>query len=320
MKSAIVFLKNWALMVSIGTGILIALLVHFIPALAPYEAGLKSFSAETQPILIGLMLFLQFTRVSPRDMKLQKWHLFVLISQCSIFVILAIIISIMEYNTIRLLLECAMLCIICPTASGSGVITDKLGGKLAGAMSYVVLINCITAVLIPAIIPVIHPSESMNFQNYFFAIVRKIFPILILPCIGAWVIRYTMKKVHETLVRYSHWAFYILSISLTFALILSTLSLIYSKINFLTVILIGVMSLLCCLLQFFFGSKIGNKYSESQGITSRQAFGQKNTGFLIWLGFSFLTPVTSVAGGFYSLWQNIVNSWELHKYRHKNDA
>ena len=40
-------------------------------------------------------------------------------------------------------------------------------------------------------------------------------------------------------------------------------------------------------------------------ITAGQALGQKNSGFLIWLGYSYMTPVTSVAGGLYSIWQNI---------------
>lgn len=36
-------------------------------------------------------------------------------------------------------------------------------------------------------------------------------------------------------------------------------------------------------------------------ITAGQALGQKNSGFLIWLGYSYMTPVTSVAGGLYSI-------------------
>lgn len=45
--------------------------------------------------------------------------------------------------------------------------------------------------------------------------------------------------------------------------------------------------------------------------------GQKNTVFAIWMGLMFLDPVTSVTGGFYSIWHNIVNSWQLYK---KNKA
>lgn len=48
-------------------------------------------------------------------------------------------------------------------------------------------------------------------------------------------------------------------------------------------------------------------------VTAGQAFGQKNTVFVIWLGLVFLDPVTSVVGGFYSVWHNLVNSWQLRK-------
>lgn len=50
-------------------------------------------------------------------------------------------------------------------------------------------------------------------------------------------------------------------------------------------------------------------------VTAGQAFGQKNTVFVIWLGLVFLDPVTSVVGGFYSVWHNLVNSWQLRKSR-----
>lgn len=45
--------------------------------------------------------------------------------------------------------------------------------------------------------------------------------------------------------------------------------------------------------------------------------GQKNSGFLIWLGYSYMTQVTSVAGGLYSIWQNIINSLELYEQSHR---
>ena len=67
--------------------------------------------------------------------------------------------------------------------------------------------------------------------------------------------------------------------------------------------------MLCCFLQFFAGRRIGS-------ITGGQTLGQKNTGFLIWLGYNYLTPVTSVAGGLYAIWQNLFNSWELYRKEH----
>ena len=40
-------------------------------------------------------------------------------------------------------------------------------------------------------------------------------------------------------------------------------------------------------------------------------------GVEIWLGYSYMPPVTSVAGGLYSIWQNIINSLELYEQSHR---
>ena len=36
------------------------------------------------------------------------------------------------------------------------------------------------------------------------------------------------------------------------------------------------------------------------------------------MGFTFFTPITSIAGGFYSVWHNIVNSYQLYEKRKKD--
>ena len=61
------------------------------------------------------------------------------------------------------------------------------------------------------------------------------------------------------------------------------------------------------------GKKIGRRYDDS--ISSGQALGQKNTVFAIWMGYTFFTPVTAVAAGFYSVWHNVVNSYQLYLQR-----
>lgn len=78
---------------------------------------------------------------------------------------------------------------------------------------------------------------------------------------------------------------------------------------------LAVVSLIGCLIQFWLGRKIGGVFGSEayDSLTAGQAFGQKNTVFIIWLGYVFLNPVTSVVGGFYSIWHNVINSWQLYK-------
>jgi BASS family bile acid:Na+ symporter len=58
---------------------------------------------------------------------------------------------------------------------------------------------------------------------------------------------------------------------------------------------------------------MGAPYNER--IASGQAIGQKNTVFAIWMAYTFLTPVTAIVGGFYSIWHNIFNSYQLYQSR-----
>ena len=200
---------------------------------------------------------------------------------------------------------------ICPTASAAGVITEKLGGNLAGTVTYLVMINLAGTFLIPLVIPMVNPSADMGFWAYVGHIALKVFPVLVLPGLLAWTIRYTTHRLQRRLMRWSSCAFYVWGVGLTLAMVLATRALMESGLGAAAVAGIVLVSVLCCFLQFFVGRRIGADH-----LTPGQALGQKNTGFLIWLGYNYMTPVTSVAGGLYAVWQNLFNSWELYRKQH----
>lgn len=311
------FLNSWMLPLAMILGITSYLALYFIQPLATHvEPGFSKFAKDIQPIVVAIMLFLQFNRISPHDLKFTKWHFILLGFQIVMFVVLALICTVIPHGNLRILLECAMLCFVCPTAAAAGVITRKLGGSLAETVTYVVMINIVAAFIIPLMIPIVHPSADTTFWRSFLAICMHVFPLLVLPLLLAWLIRYTIKPLQHWLIRLTDWAFYFWGISLTFAMYLATRALINSGISIWIAILIGIVSLTCCLIQFITGRRSGHLTDSGNGsdtITAGQALGQKNTGFLIWLGYSFMTPVTSVAGGLYAIWQNLINSWELHE-------
>jgi BASS family bile acid:Na+ symporter len=72
---------------------------------------------------------------------------------------------------------------------------------------------------------------------------------------------------------------------------------------------IAGVALVICLLQFWFGRRIGKKYNST--VAGGQGLGQKNTILAIWLTQTYLNPVASIGPGSYVLWQNIVNSYQL---------
>ncbi len=297
--------------VAMVAGVSIYLLLHFVPALD--ESGYLGVARWLQPTLIGVMLFLQLNVVAPKDLRLHKWHFWLLAVQAVLFGALAIIAMQVPAGAGRILLECAMLCFICPTAAAAGVITAKIGGDLPGIMTYTVLADALACIVIPLMIPMVHPASDIPFWASFWAIVKKVFAILVLPCVLAWLIRYLLPRVQRWLERIVGWAFYVWGVGLVLAMSLATSALVTSGIGIWVALGIGAVSLACCLSQFALGRRIARRYGRSESITAGQALGQKNTGFIIWLGLTYMTPVTSVAGGLYALWHNLVNARELAK-------
>ena len=74
---------------------------------------------------------------------------------------------------------------------------------------------------------------------------------------------------------------------------------------------IALIAFVGCVAQFWMGRKIGRKYGEQ--VVGGQSLGQKNNVFIIWLGYTFLSPITALSGGFFAIWQNVVNAYLLYK-------
>ena len=314
MNRAAQIIRDWMLPGAIVLGVSMYILYFFTPAMHAYERVLHGMVSEGQRVVIATLLFFQFVKISPHDLKLTRWHLFALAFQVGCFLVLAAIISFMPRGDIRMLMECAMLCLICPTASAAGVITEKLGGNLAGTVTYVVMINVAATFLIPLVIPMVNPSATMGFWAYVGHIAIKVFPVLVLPGLVAWTFRYTTHSFQRRLMRWSSCSFYVWGVGLTLAMVLATRALMESSLGMWAIAGIVLVSLFCCFIQFFTGRRIGGDFLSN--LTAGQALGQKNTGFLIWLGYNYMTPVTSVAGGLYAVWQNLFNSWELYRKQH----
>ncbi|MBO6096313.1 MAG: transporter [Bacteroidales bacterium] len=259
----------------------------------------------------AVLLFFQFVKISPHDLKLTSWHLKALALQVGLFLLCGGGVLLLAPGTPRMLLECTMLCLICPTASAAGVITDRLGGNLASTVTYLVMINLAATFLIPLVIPIVNPSAQMGFWTYVGHIALKVFPVLILPGLLAWIIRYTTHRLQRALMRWASNSFYIWGLGLTLGMVLATRALLLSHLDLWSVAGIVVVSVVTCFFQFWAGHRASRNRVDS--LTAGQALGQKNTGFLIWLGYNYMTPVTSVAGGLYAIWQNLYNSWELYQ-------
>ena len=306
-------LKNWTLPLAIAAGILVYVIYDSIPGLAPAGPFLVKTAGVLQPLLLFLMLFLSFCHIESQDLRPRRWHVWLLLVQSLSFVCLALAMMVLPDFHGKVLIEGAMLCLICPTATAAAVVTGKLGGDMPGLTAYTIIINMATAVLVPVFIPFVHPAEGISFLTASSMILAKVFPLLILPCLAAFLVRYLMPRFHAWLLQFKDLAFYLWSVSLMLAIAMTTRSIVHSTTPAIYLAGLGAVSLLCCAVQFWAGKRIGKRYGAS--VTAGQALGQKNTVFAIWMGYTFMTPVTSIAGGFYCIWHNLFNSWQLYRAR-----
>ena len=305
------FLKNWTLPVSMVSGVLAYLVCHMLPLTYEVKSDILYATEVLQPILLFLMLFVAFCKIKPTDLKPHRWHLWLLLTQCLLFAAAAIGLWAFPDTSYRLTVEGFMLAIICPTATACAVVTQKLGGDSAATTSYTIIINLVVALLCPLLLPLAHPQAGMTFLPAFMVIINKVFPLLIVPLFLAWFVRYLMPGLHKRIVNTKDLAFYMWAVSLAIAIAVTCKALVHSHESMWNVGGIAVVTLAACLFQFGFGKWIGRHYGVR--MEAGQALGQKNTVFIIWLGYTFLSPITATAGGFYSIWHNIVNSYQLYK-------
>lgn len=263
--------------IAMTTGASIYLIYHAMPSLHRFGPFLSDVVGILQPLFIFSMLFLTFCRIEPRELKPHRWHWWLLLIQGGLFVLLGfaayLLISAFPHKSHDgiVLLESAMLCLICPTATAAAVVTRKLGGDVAGITTYTILINLLAAFLVPLVVPLIQPMEGVGFWTAFSMISAKVFPLLIVPCFAAWLVRYLFPKLHRWLLGYPDLPFYIWAMALAFAIAVTTKSIVRSSMGVGLILMMSLISLVCCVLQFAAGRFVGRCYRPRRDCRSGPA-------------------------------------------------
>ena len=194
----------------------------------------------------------------------------------------------------------------------------QVGGKRVEPDHLYLLSNLLAAVAVPLVFPWVEPHAEVSFWTAFLKILSKVFPLLICPFLLAWFLRAFVPKVHARLLNLHDAAFYLWGVALAIVSGQTVRSLVNSEAPASVEWLIALAGLAACCLQFYLGKRIGGHYAER--ISGGQALGQKNTVLAIWMAYTYLNPLASVAPGSYVLWQNTINSWQLWKKRKRDSA
>ncbi len=267
-------------------------------------AQLEAASANMlTPLLIASMLFLTFCRIDLRQMRLKWIHLAMLAVQ--------IVGGVVVFVTVKPLLgvvvaQGAMMCVLAPIAMAAVVIGGMLGANVATMVSYSLVCNIVTAVVVP---PILHAFG--NGTCTFVEIISRVAPTLIAPFVVAQALRYTLPRLAKWFADHSSYSFYIWLFSLVLVMGRTTAFIIDTDANILTEIELALVALILCLAQFRLGRYMGEKSGDR--VAGAQSVGQKNTILAIWLSLNFLNPIASIAPTAYIVWQNFVNSYQIYR-------
>ncbi len=314
MKTIIDFLKNWTLPSAIVSGTVIYLIFYWVRALDPVSEVMEPIFDTILPLFMSLILFTTFLRVDFHKMRPAMWHLWITVFQLLFIVLItALIIGFNMQVKDLILMEGILTCVICPGASAAPVVTGKLGGNLETMTTYVFLSNLVTVVAVPVVFPLIDKGVDISFWVAFGMIMYKVFLVLVLPLIGAYLVKHYLPRVQQRLVAIQDLSFYMWGISLTIVTGCTVKNIINSGAPVVFLITIAVVSLLICLAQFAVGRYIGHFFCTV--IESGQGLGQKNTAFAVWIAYTYLSPLSVAGPGCYILWQNAINSLEIWHHR-----
>jgi hypothetical protein len=209
-----------------------------------------------------------------------------------------------------------MICFLAPTATSAAVITGMLKGDMGFLTVFTMISNIGVAIAAPILFSLSGMNADLTFVDSMIRIFIKVFPLLILPLLCAWAIRFTMPKVQEVMLKLSKMPFYLWSLSLMIVTARTVSSLVnLENHNVKMELALGFGALFICSFQFIVGKTIGSRFNNR--IAVGQSLGQKNTILAIWMTQVFLNPVASLAPASYVVWQNIINSYQLWKAERK---
>jgi len=311
------FLKDWTLPVSMGIGAVTYLVFNYVPQLDEAATFFAPIMEAILPLFMFLVLFVTFCKVDFHKMRPVWWHLWVSIfNLLFVGIVMAVILGMGLQGDKLILFEALLMCIISPCATAAAVVTQKLGGNLEQMTTFTFLSNFLTVLLVPVCFPMIEKGADISFMAAFSKILYQVVILLVVPMGLAYIVKHFMKRLHARIIAVKDLSFYLWGCSLMIVTGTTVKNIIHAETSIVLLSAIALLGLVLCVIQFAVGRFIGHYFGKAQ--EAGQALGQKNTAFAIWLGITYLNPLSSVGPGCYILWQNIINSFEIWQERQKN--
>ena len=309
-------LKAYALFISMMLGIVLSPLlvdVRWFTCLFVSDPGHPVDVTVLTTYLLFCMLFITYCKVSPKQMRLERMHLWLLLTQwIGCWVVLALLFGLNPSVACG-----AYICIFISTATSAPVITGMLGGSVPRLATYCIMTNLSIAVVAPLYFSLMGLGGSdSGFLDNLITICRKVMPLALGPFFLSIIVKTFLPKVHNFFVSKQIISFWLWCVSLVLLMARTTGNLLKEDSSeYVTALLVALSALGACLAQFYVGRRIGRAHGDA--VVGGQSLGQKNTILAIWMAQSFFDPkfaLVSVAPATYVLWQNLVNSWQMWRF------
>ena len=305
-----IFFRKFALPCSLVMGTVGYLSFANVPFLEPLGETVGPYLIDMMPIVMFALLYVTFCKIEIKEMKPQGWHFILQLIRTSLALLMVVLIFEFGSNpNVKLVIEGAFICFICPTAAAVAVVTEKLGGSIGSLTTYTVIANIFTMVIIPSLFPMVEKGADVSFLYMSMMVLRNVTTVLVVPLFLALLSRKYLPKFVDKVKSIKDLGFYMWCFNLTILMGETVRNLLHATVSGWTLALLLIVPLFVCLIQFAIGKAVGNHYDAR--ISAGQTLGQKNTVVGIWLTLTFLNPLAAVAPGAYVVWQNLVNGWQL---------
>lgn len=266
------------------------------------------------PFFVFSILLLTFTAVDIRKLRFKPlfvWIIFfqVVVSLCGYYILKLL-------NVNEIIAEGILIGVLCPVAASVAVVSTMLGADRNTVTSFTVIGNLLVSIVAPVYFSFIGVNQDMPFWASFLQILRRVGTVIGMPFFVALALQLVWPKANNFIARYKGLAFYFWAVAL-FLTLGQTMDFIFlhGKGNWNSILWLGICALLFCVIQFGFGKWIGHKYGDT--IAGGQLLGQKNSAMGIWMANHYLHPLASVYLAFYSVLQNLFNSWQIWYFEKK---
>jgi bile acid:Na+ symporter, BASS family len=283
------------------------LLTMLIGALLPQ---FHAFSFLIQYLLM-IMLFFAFLDIEFKPQTFQKSVLWVLLANVAVAFI-----SYKVFAPFDIMLAlAAFMTGIAPTAIAAPVIIGFIKGEIEYVVTAVILTNIATALIVPIALPFLIDADV---QISFWEVLQPVLIVMFTPLILAQLVSRLPSKSQEFIRKGKQFSFPIWLLNL---LIISANASDFLRNentdSFSTLIIIALVSLVICIVNFGVGALLGGR---SHWQEASQSLGQKNLSFVIWIALTFINPLVAMGPTFYIVYHHLYNSWSIYQFEKRRSA